>query len=70
MSAKVERLPGTVKCIEEIGLHEVGSRSRGAVKQQNPIGDCAIHVATRLSENSAPLTFASNCTRQRPCRGF
>ncbi len=34
----------------EGGLREVGSRSRGAVKQQNPIVDCAIRVATRRSE--------------------
>jgi hypothetical protein len=33
ITAKVERLPGTVKRIEEGGLREVGSRSHGAVQQ-------------------------------------
>jgi hypothetical protein len=36
--------------IEEGGLGEVGSRSRSAVKQQNPIGDPATRVATQRSE--------------------
>ena len=45
-----ERLPGTVKRIGEGGPLKVGSRSRGAVKQQNPIGDCATRVTTRRSE--------------------
>jgi hypothetical protein len=32
------------------GLREVGRRSRGAVKQQNPTGDRASRLATRRSE--------------------
>ena len=39
-----------VRRVEESGLREVGSRSRRAVKQQNPIDDCATRVATRRSE--------------------
>src|ERR1700679_555883 len=51
ISAEVQRLPGAVKRVEEGGLREVGSRSRGAVKQQNPIGDCATRVATWRSKS-------------------
>src|ERR1700731_4279109 len=50
LAAKGERLPGTVKCIEESGLRQVGSRSCSAVKQKNPIGECATRVATRRSK--------------------
>ena len=50
IAAKVERFPGTVKRIEEGGLRQVGSRPRGAVKQQNPIDDCATRVATWRSK--------------------
>jgi hypothetical protein len=47
---KVERLPNTVKRIDESGRHEVGTRSGGAMKQQNPISDCATRVASRFSK--------------------
>src|SRR5271170_4487329 len=67
--AKVERLPGTVKRIEESGRHQVGTRSGSAMKQQHPISDCTTRVAVFQGLDSAASATPDSRHRQRRTRG-
>jgi hypothetical protein len=53
IATKVERLASTVKRIDESGRHEVGTRSGGAMKQQNSISDCATRVVVAVFQGLA-----------------